>query len=360
MKSNIINLILLAFGTVLLFQCSKEEEQAQYDPTPYVFNTNGDLPDPQLPTDNLLTKEKVNLGRMLFYEKRLSKDLTQSCADCHIQTDGFSDIRPFSLGVELKEGRRNAMAIFNMAFHNNGFFWDGRAPLLRDQSLRPIQDPLEMNETLPNAISKLKNEKMYRDQFIRAFGSDSIDALKMSLAMEQFMMIIVSHNSKYDKYLKGEVQLNPDEERGMSLFFSESDPVNNLKGGECFHCHNGFNFTNNDYMNNGLDEENSFRDLGRFEVTNNNKDKANFKVPSLRNIEVTGPYMHDSRFKTLEEVIEHYNSGVKKSSTTSDLLQQNFNGLNLTSQDISDLVAFLKTLTDPVYLNNPEYKNPFK
>jgi cytochrome c peroxidase len=345
--------------SLFLVHCSKDELKPYYDDTPYVFKLNGDLPDPPIPSDNQLTIQKVKLGRMLFYEKKLSKDLTQSCADCHIQPDGFSDIRPFSIGVDKLEGKRNAMAIFNMAYHNNGFFWDGRAPTLRDQALRPIQDPLEMNETLPNAIRKLQNDKRYTDQFIRAFGNDSIDAHKISLALEQFMMIIVSHNSRYDKFLKGEVSLTDEEERGRTLFFGETDPQNNLKGAECFHCHGGFNFTNNEYMNNGLDEETSFTDLGRFMVTNKDADKATFKVPSLRNIAVTAPYMHDSRFQTLEEVIEHYNSQVKKSSTTTDILQHNFNGLHLSYQDKKDLIAFLKTLTDPVYLNNPEYKSPF-
>ncbi|MBK8298691.1 MAG: c-type cytochrome [Saprospiraceae bacterium] len=292
-------------------------------------------------------------------KKKLSKDLTQACADCHAQKDAFTDIRPFSIGVEKMEGGRNAMPIFNLAFHNNGFFWDGRAPLLRDQALKPIQDPLEMNETLPNMVSKLQSDKKYADQFIRAFGNDTVSSLKVSLALEQFMMTIVSHDSKYDQYLKGEVGFTPEELRGKDLFFAETDPLNNLKGAECFHCHGGYNFTNNDYMNNGLDEEGNFIDLGRFNVTKKDLDKATFKVPSLRNIALTPPYMHDSRFKTLEEVIDHYNSNVKKSSTTTEFLQNNFSGLNLTAQDKKDLIAFLKTLNDPTYINNPEYANPF-
>jgi cytochrome c peroxidase len=155
------------------------------------------------------------------------------------------------------------------------------------------------------------------------------------------------------------VNFTPEELHGKELFFTETDPVNNIKGAECFHCHGGFNFTNNEYMNNGLDDEANFKDLGRYNVTKNDNDKAKFKVLSLRNIALTAPYMHDSRFKTLEEVIEHYNSHVKKSSTTNDLLQHNFNGLNLTGQDKSDLIAFLKTLSDSSFINNPEYSNPF-
>lgn len=344
---------------IVLIQCGKEEEIPVYDPTPYILELNGDLPDPVIPADNQLTKAKVQLGRMLFYEKKLSKDLSQSCADCHILKDAFADIRPFSIGVELKEGRRNAMALFNLVYHPNGFFWDGRARLIRDQALKPIQDPLEMNETLPNAINKLKSDPKYRDQFIRAFGSDTIDALRLSLAIEQFMISVVSHDSKFDRFLKGEVVLTDEEERGRNLFFTETDPLNGIKGGECFHCHGGFNFTNNEYINNGLDLNSEFKDLGRYEVTQRQSDLATFKVPSLRNVALTAPYMHDSRFNTLEEVIEHYNSGVKSSSTVSILLQNNLNGLKLNEQDKSDLVAFLKTLTDSTFINNPEFDNPF-
>jgi cytochrome c peroxidase len=352
----VLVIITLLFLTVT---CSKDEEKPIYDSTPYILTLKGDLPEPAIPADNILTNSKVKLGRMLFYEKKLSKDLTQSCADCHIQKDAFTDIRPFSIGVEKLEGKRNAMPIFNLAFHTNGFFWDGRAPLLRDQALKPIQDALEMNETLPNMVAKLQSDQKYKDQFIRAFGNDSVSSLKVSLALEQFMMSIVSHDSKYDKYLKGEATYTPEELRGKDLFFNEPDPINNIKGAECFHCHSGYNFTNNEFLNNGLDEESKFKDLGRFNVSQNAADKAKFKVPSLRNIALTGPYMHDSRFKTLDEVINHYNSNVKMSSTTSDLLLHNLSGLNLNDQDKKDLIAFLTTLSDFTYLNNPEYKNPF-
>ena len=357
MKINYIFLIIVI--AILTFTCSEDRVNPEFDPSPYLLELNGDLPEPAIPPDNLLTNAKVKLGRMLFYEKKLSKDLTQACADCHLQKDAFTDIRPFSIGVEKLEGKRNAMPIFNLVYHINGFFWDGRATLLRDQALKPIQDPLEMNETLSNAVAKIQNEKIYQDQFIRAFGSDSVSALKISLAIEQFMISIVSHDSKYDRYLKGAATLTLEEERGKDLFFKEYDPLNNIKGAECFHCHSGFNFTNNEFMNNGLDTDSNFKDLGRFNVTKNASDKASFKVPSLRNIEFTAPYMHDSRFNSIDEVIDHYNSHVKQSSTTNILLQNNIKGLNLTTQEKSDLKAFLKTLSDNTYLNNPEYKSPF-
>ncbi|MBK9716906.1 MAG: c-type cytochrome [Saprospiraceae bacterium] len=330
------------------------------DTTPYVLKI-GDFPTPDLPADNPLTIAGVQLGRMLFYEKKLSKDLSQSCADCHQQKDAFSDIRRFSVGVDKLEGDRQAMAVMNLAWHNNGLFWDGRAATVRDQSLGPIQNPIEMHETLPSVIAKLSADKKYKDQFIRAFGTDSITALKMSLAMEQFMFTMVSTESKYDKYLRNEASLSASEERGRKLFFTEFDPTNKLRGAECFHCHANANFTNDDYKNNGLDIDSQFKDLGRYKVTNLDQDKAKFKVPSLRNIEHTAPYMHDGRFATLEEVIDHYNSGVKNSKTVDILMQYNLQpgGLKLTLEEKADLIAFLKSLSDPDFLTNAAFKTPF-
>jgi cytochrome c peroxidase len=354
-------LFLPLIALAVFIACNTEEPDILpvYDATPYII-AHGDFPPPPLPADNKPTVAGVELGRMLFYEKKLSKDGTQACADCHLQTDGFSDIRQFSLGVEGLPGGRQAMAVFNMAWHRNGLFWDGRSPNLRDQALRPIQDPLEMNETLENAIEKIKAVKDYRHQFIRAFGDEQVTAERMGLAMEQFMFTIVSFNAKHDQFLRGQTTLTESEMRGRELFFNEFDPISGQKGGECFHCHGGFNFTNDQFMNNGLDSDDNFTDLGRFLVTNLPADKAKFKTPSLRNIALTPPYMHDGRFATLEEVIEHYNSGVKQSSTVDFLLHFNLNpGLQLDQQDIADLVAFLHTLTDMDFVTNEAYASPF-
>ena len=298
---------------------------------------------------------------MLFYEPLLSKDGTQSCASCHRQEDAFSDTLRLSIGVEGLPGKRQAMAVFNMAWNTNEFFWDGRAHLLRDQALLPIQDPLEMNETLENVISKLSADKTYTDQFIRAFGSNEITAEKMALAMEQFMLSIVSFESKYDRYLAGEVELTASEQRGLDLYFTEYNPFfPEDSGADCAHCHGGINFENDLYMNNGLDVDADFVDIGREAVTERPQDRARFKVPSLRNIALTPPYMHDGRFQTLEEVIEHYDNGIQESSTIDPaLLATKMTGLMLTAQDKIDLVNFLKTLTDEKFLNNPAYQSPF-
>jgi cytochrome c peroxidase len=354
---------LFGTATLIVIACSKKdpiEQPAVYDPTPYSISL-GTFPTPNLPADNKLTVAGIQLGRMLFYEKNLSKDGTQACGDCHQQKDAFSDTRRFSIGVEKLPGNRQAMAVMNLAWHEHGLFWDGRAPHVRDQALGPIQNPLEMNETLPNVVQKLSADKRYRDQFIRAFGSDSISAFKVSLALEQFMLTIVSNNSKYDKYQRGEATLTPAEEHGRTLFMTEYDPFGSSHGAECFHCHNTFNFTNDDFMNNGLDTDTGMMDEGRQKVTKDPADKGKFKVPSLRNIALTAPYMHDGRFATLEEVVEHYNTGVLSSSTVDPLLQYSLQpgGLHLSAQDKADLVAFLKTLTDDSFVTNPAYKSPF-
>ena len=353
----------LFFLTVL--SCKKDPEViiAKYDATAYqIVFKNNTLPTLQIPADNPLTIEKVKLGKLLFYDSLLSRDNTVSCASCHNQSDGFSDINQFSEGVNGGMGGRQAMAIFNMAYHTNQFFWDGRADLLRDQALLPIQDHLEMDETLPNIIVKLMNDTMYTNQFIRAFGTSEINPLKVSLALENFMMSIISEDSKYDQYLAGKVSLTASEDRGRELFFGEyNEFFPDVSGADCAHCHAGNNFENDLYMNNGLDTDSEFEDDGRENATNDPDDKAKFKVTSLRNIGVTPPYMHDGRFNTLEEVVDHYNSNIKNSSTVDPaLLGTTATGLMLDAQEKEDLVNFLKTFTDETFLNNPEYKSPFK
>ncbi len=360
--------VMSVFLILMLTYCKKDDDdnnissqaEVKYDATLYDFQPGPfSMPDFK---DNPPTIEGVKLGRMLFYEKMLSKDNSQSCATCHKQENGFSDPDRFSIGVEGQPGKRQAMSVFNTAWHQVEFFWDGRAHLLRDQSLMPIQDPLEMNETLENVIAKLSESQMYKDQFKRAFDSEEITAEKMSLAMEQFMNTIVSYSSKYDKYKAGEVQLTASEQRGMRLFnleYNEFRP--NESGADCQHCHSNNNFDFTQYVNNGLDKDGEFIDLGREEVTGDPADRGKFKVPSLRNIELTAPYMHDGRFNTLEEVIDHYDHGIKISPSLDPALLYTTNtGLRLTSQDKADLIAFLKTFTDHSLATDERYSDPFK
>jgi cytochrome c peroxidase len=327
---------------------------------PYNFTIGNMTPPTNLPGDNPLTREGVKLGRMLFYDKILSKDNSQACASCHLQNNGFSDPNQFSTGVNGLEGPRNSMSSFNMAWNDNGFFWDGRAALLRHQVLLPIQDELEMDEALNNIVSKLNNSQLYKIQFKRAFGIEVIDTVYIAKALEQFILSIVSNNSKYDKYLAGEYTLTQLEERGRFLFFNEVNPgFPQFSGADCVHCHSGANFSNNLYMNNGLDIDADMTDLGRQLVTNSPSDKGKFKVVTLRNIELTAPYMHDGRFNTLEEVIDHYDL-VKNSSTLDPSFEQQLpNGLQLSAYDKSALVAFLKLLTDESLATDSRFSDPF-
>ena len=361
---NIVRYSLIVITLSVAIACKKDEPAvvAEYDDTPYSLDiVNGNLPAPNLPEDNPLTVQKVELGRMLFYENLLSRDASISCASCHHQSDGFSDPNQFSIGVDGNLGGRQTMAIFNMAWNENGFFWDGRAELLRHQAVLPIQDELEMDETLTNVIAKLNAQDMYKEQFIRAFGDVTINEERIAYALEAFMFSIISDDSKYDRYLAGTETLTASEERGRQLFFGEYNPFfPETSGADCAHCHSGNNFENDLYMNNGLDSDADMDDEGYQAVTGNAEDRAKFKVTSLRNIAITQPYMHDGRFNTLMEVLDHYNEGIQSSTTLDPALAMTMDtGLMLTSEDKLDLVNFMKTLTDNRFLSNPAYQSPF-
>lgn len=360
------SLIYIALCSLVFFACKKDPDSAPcpsvatYDDTAYELNY-GSFPAPDIPADNLLTNQKVKLGRMLFYENRLSALDNQSCASCHRQSGTFSDTAQFSTGTFGDLGGRQTMAVANLAWNSNGFFWDGRSPTLRHQSLQPIQNPVEMAETLDNVVEKLVDDQDYKDQFIRAFGDDEINAERMGLAMEQFMISMVSADSKYDRYLAGTETLTESEERGRVLFFAEYNPFfPEESGADCAHCHSGINFENDQYMNNGLDADGVSEDLGRYDFTEDANDIGKFKVTTLRNIEYSAPYMHDGRFQTLEEVVAHYNTGIQLSATVDPAIAATEEtGLMLTAEDQQDLVSFLKTLSDETFLNEIKFSNPF-
>lgn len=361
MRNHIIFLLIaLVLMSIVLVSCSDDEPTSpnnEFKTTPYTIVMPSNMPAPILPQDNPLTQEGIALGKALFFEKMMSKDGTVSCGSCHNQSNAFTDNdKKFSEGIEGKVGDRNSMPIFNMFYHTKGFFWDGRAKLLRDQSLGPIENPLEMGETLENVVSKLQAESKYRNLFYKAFGDSTVSSLKLSLAMEQFMLTFVSGDSKFDKVERGEATFTDSEQRGKDLFFTEFETSGESRGADCFHCHATADFSNHEFMNNGLDSESEFTDLGRANFTKRPIDNAKFKTPSLRNIAVSGPYMHDGRFESLREVIEHYNSGIKESPTLDVNIHGIKDGMNLTEQEKQDLIAFLNTLTDEVYLTNSEYK----
>lgn len=349
----------LFFSITLLVAsgCAKAPEPV-WDTAPYTLDFGG-LPEPELPADNPLTEQGVKLGRMLFYETRLSGDNSMACASCHKQENAFTDTNRFSTGIDGLDGHRQAMSAVNMLWNTNGYFWDGRAQKLRDQSIIPIQDVLEMNETMENVVEKLEQDTLYTHQFFRAFGSEDISSYRIGLALEQFMNSIVSYRSKYDLFLDGEATFTEEEELGMELFFEEYNPYfPETSGADCGHCHGGKNFSSQEYMNNGLDS--IYNDDGRYDVTGLESDRGAMKVTTLRNIELTPPYMHDGRFNTLEEVIDHYNEGLRNNASLNPALAMTMGtGLMLNETDKDALIAFLKTLTDTSLIQDSRYASPF-
>lgn len=349
---NKVNLILLTLLTLLSSACRVDPSlDPELKPHTHSYNLSipSGLPPMEIPANNPLTSEGIALGRKLFYDPILSKDNKQSCASCHRQAFAFTDSTlQFSVGVDGIAGTRNAMPLFNLGYQKK-FFWDGGAASLEDQVIAPIQNPIEMHENLANVIEKLQAHPEYPALFQAAFGSAQITTNMLMKAIAQFERTMISGNSKFDKYVRGEVSLSPQEINGMNLYMQESK-------GDCFHCHTlGSTFSDFEFRNNGLDAVPV--DLGRYLITLNESDKGKFKTPSLRNVEVTAPYMHDGRFKTLEEVLQHYNSGFVVSEYIDPklaILPKN----RMTTEEMNDIIAFLKTLTDYEFLSNPKFAKP--
>lgn len=311
------------------------------------------------PNNNQITDNGATLGRVLFYDNNLFRNNTISCASCHIQEHGFADPTALSTGFDGELTSRNSMGLANARFYENGrFFWDERAESLEEQTLVPIQDLVEMGMTLPELEDKLSELDYYRTLFTNAFGDESVTSDRIALALSQFIRSMVSYESKFDE---GLAQVNDiddnfpnfttSENRGKQLFMSNQT--------RCFDCHATNVFVGDDARNNGLDA--TITDAGVGGITGNNNELGEFKVPSLRNIALTGPYMHDGRFETLEEVIEHYNSGVQNNPNLDNRLTQgnNVRRLNLSDDDKQALVDFLNTLTDDEFVNDEKYANPF-
>ncbi|MCX8494991.1 MAG: cytochrome C peroxidase [Akkermansiaceae bacterium] len=310
--------------------------------TPYRFTMSRTFPLPDLPRDNPLIEERVALGRALFHENALSRDGTISCASCHQTDSALADPRRFSIGIGGQVGTRNAMPLFNLAWKSK-FFWDGRAPSLRAQAVMPIEDHTEMDETPEHLTAKLSTLGSYPPRFDAAFGAPEVTMEKIGLAIEQFLLSLTSYDSKFDRAMSGKAALSDAEKRGFELFMTEYEPRTGNFGADCFHCHGGALFSDHQFHNNGLGGD----DSGRAKITHLDADRGKFSTPSLRNVARTAPYMHDGRFATLEEVVEHYSSGVARSPTLDpNLAKHPESGLNLTTEDKAALVAFLRTLTE--------------
>jgi cytochrome c peroxidase len=242
------------------------------------------------------------------------------------------------------------MPLFNLAWKSS-YFWDGRAASLREQVLVPIQDHQELDEKLDKVVGELNAGADYRSEFTEAFGSPGVSVERLALALESFLLTLVSHDSKFDRAQRGEDRLTELEQRGFELFMTEREPRSGQFGGDCFHCHGGPLFTDHLFRNNGLGIDPA--DSGRGEVTGGTLDLGTFATPSLRNVALTAPYMHDGRFTTLEEVLDHYSEGVQRTATLDpNLAKHPDGGLGLTAEEKSALIAFLKTLTDDQFAKN--------
>ena len=373
---------LLALSLIIFACCDNEQPiDTSIDLTFIPYNPISDtIPEPELfplmdiPSDNPFTKDGVLLGRMLFYDPILSADSSQSCSSCHHQENAFTDALQVSVGIDGIAGTRNSMPLFNLGYNTNGFFWDGRAASLEIQALEPVENPIEMHDTWINVEKKLQRNEMYQEQFRKAFGINKNTEITKELAaksLSQFMRTMISWRSKFDKtldyapYVGLRPVLTPQEERGRVLFVTENNPDLAVKDGgdtECIHCHQSRLFTNNTYRNNGLDfaaSLNDFSDVGFGGVTGIPADNGRFRTPSLRNIELTAPYMHDGRFQTLEEVLEFYGEHLKSAPNIDSNLGSRIPGVEFSQQQIEDLIAFMKTLTDDDFINDPQFSNPF-
>jgi len=316
--------------------------------------TNINLPSVpnNFPAPNIqdLFEEEVNLGRHLFYDPILSSDNTVSCASCHKQEYSFADNNPFSFGVNGAIGNRHTPTLINIAFQSS-FDWDGKSTSIAEQAVRPIFNELELhNNNWSEVIDRIIMSDLYMDLLCKAYGTNQIDSSHILSALASFQQTLVSSNSRFDQWLNGQVMFTPEEIDGFNIYSTER--------GDCFHCHPIGLFTDHIFHNNGLDLA-PFLDLGRYNVTQNPLDEGSFKSPSLRNIEFSAPYMHDGRFATLEEVIDHYNFGGYDSPTVDPLMKYIGVGLLLTDQEKYNLKAFLLTLSDESFINNPNFSNPF-
>jgi len=340
---------------IFLISCTPKEDEV-YTPIPY----NLEIPTlfkekliaPIIPTTNPLTEEGVALGKKLFFDTILSGDESQSCASCHNPKHAFTDQQQFSAGIDGNLGTRNVMPLFNLAWNfDERFAWDGKDFSLERQALEPITNPIEMHANWQEITLKLQNNLEYPLLFEQAFGTSKIDSTLVTKAIAQFERTLISGNSKFDQFLQGKTTLTPAEQNGFDVFMEETR-------GDCFHCHGSNNnplWTDNKFHNNGLDA--NFTDLGLGAVTGDPADNGKFKTPSLRNLTFTAPYMHDGRFTTLEEVINHYSEGLQFSNTIDPLMKKvHQGGAQLTSKDKADLKAFLLTLSDVNFTNNPSFQ----
>ena len=335
-------------------------------PTPYALKVPAGFPTPVIPADNPLTNEGVALGRMLFYEKQLSSTGTMSCGSCHQQNKAFTDGLAKAVGVDGVANPRGTMSLAN-ALWSSTLTWDGAFSTLETQALKPLENPIELHQPLTVSVSKLQNTTTYPSLFLAAFGTRTITNDLVLKALTQFERTLISGNSRFDQYLANNRQgFTADEQAGLVLYTTHISP-GSVRGAECFHCHTQPLMSSNyegKFFNNGLDL--TFSDPGRGGITKLAVDNGKFIAPTLRNITLTAPYMHDGRFQTLEEVLDHYSDHVKMASPGLDnMLLTGINNLpfgthmDLTATEKRQVLAFLKTLTDTEFVTDKRFSDPF-
>jgi cytochrome c peroxidase len=336
MKHSTVLLLVLALSAAWVGLQDPEPYKPIY---PAYFGNRIDVP-----AENPMTLQGIQLGRMLFYETALSANHQISCATCHRQERAFTDGRTFSAGVDGTLQPRNTMSLANLLWVRN-FFWDGRARGLEEQAKTPLTNPHEMGQDLGVSAAKLQSISMYPPLFRSAFGNDTIKEEMILKALSQFERTLISAGSPYDLYLQKRYQPSASEVAGIELFYGKCG---------CGHCHGGPKTYIELFHNNGLDSVS--KDPGREKITGQSYDKGRFRVVTLRNIALTAPYMHDGRFTTLEEVVDHYSDHIVNSVTMSPFIQGN---LNLTAAEKQDLLSFLRMLTDSGFITDPRYSDPF-
>ncbi len=345
------------FLTLLAMNCTRNTSnsltQIPYQPTLVTLDELERVPKMPIPADNPMTAEGIALGRQLFFDPILSLDSTFSCASCHAPERAFTDSKALAIGIRIRKGRRSSPSLVNVGYYYKGLFWDGRANTLEEQTLHPIQDSLEMGNTLKQIEINLQQHPDYPVLFRKAFGIEHKKQITKGLiakAIAQFERTLISKNAKFDQVRRDEAQFTEAEQRGFAIFFDTSEE---LPHSECGHCHVDPLFTTLEYHNNGIQtgDQLNFPDLGRGAITGNRFDNGKFKVPTLRNIALTAPYMHDGRFKNLEEVIKHYESGGHPAENVSP----NVRPLHFTERDRADLIAFLNALTDTTITRYPKF-----
>lgn len=318
------------------------------------------FPDMPRSGDNVVTIEGATLGRYLFYDSTLSLNNNMSCGSCHKQSVAFSNAtNVFSQGNNNHFTTRNAMPLFNLAWYPS-FFWDGRARSIEEQVFHPVRDSTEMNLPWKMATKRIEKSVFYKKQFYHVFGKQKIDSVLIAKAIGQFLRTLISYQSKYDRVLDRKDRLTEDEYKGLVL-------VNDMTKGDCLHCHttdaNALGTTGG-FSNNGLDAATApeeYKDKGLGGTTGRLSDNGKFKIPSLRNVAVTAPYMHDGRFATLEQVLDFYSEGVKKGANVDSKMGfAHQGGARLNALEKHQIILFLNTLTDSAFITNPEFANPFK